>query len=208
MKTAKMIRASTILAAALGLGLSFGVSPAEAHCKNKHLDAGGVCIHDIEEPNPRKFDVEIIGGDLGTQSVACLGRSERRQVRDATFPPACPEYTIDNEQTGEPEPPANLHLCAANIHRSGRPDMFLQLFFTAGVGVVGGALCPEAVYEGEFFAQFDPAHPACATSDATCVTLDTQEGLLVEKLKQPNQGAPAGPIGGFTFRTIVWIPVP
>ena len=202
MNAAKMTLTATVFAAVFGLALSFGASPAEAHCKGKH--AGDDC-HDVAENRPQAFEVELIDGSLVTNG--CEGWSKRKQVTDANFPP------VDAPGCGGLTIFGGFHLCQININRSGRPDMSLTIFVTTGVGVVGGVLCadadPDDVYQGEFLAKFNDIHARCEApnlDDATCVTIRDDVQFVLEKTTQPGKGEEVAN-GDFTIGTIVWTPV-
>ncbi len=201
-----MTLVSTVLAAAFGLALSFGASPATAHCKGNH-DDNGTCIHVDKGQRSETFTVEIFEGDeiIGEPlftTAECEGSSRRKQVRDATFPPApgCGGLTIMGGGL-------DLHLCQVNINHATRSLIIVTMFFTSGFGVVGGVLCadadPDDVYQGKFDASFqDP--DACEAGDTCTVIINEVLPLTLKKSQQPNKGAPAGE---FTVDTIVWNPV-
>ena len=203
MNAAKMTLVSTVVAAVLGLALSFGASPAEAHCKGKHADMD---CDGVAEGRSQTFEVEIIDGSLVTDD--CLGSTKRKQVTDAKFLPV----TVDGCAGLTIPIIGGLHLCQINIIRPDRPNMALGVFFTTGVGVVGGALCPDAdpedVYQGEFDAQFDDLHPRCLApnpDDATCVTIRDSVQFVLEKTTQPGKGSEVAD-DEFSIGTIVWTP--
>ncbi len=80
------------------------------------------------------------------------------------------------------------------------------MFFTSGQGVVGAALCPDAVYKGEFNAAFDAGICEAEEDGASCVILrEPSSGLDIKKLHQPDKGLSAGV--DFSVGTIVWTPV-
>ena len=134
MNAAKMTLVSTVVAAVLGLALSFGASPATAHCKGKH--SGNPCNHIDQDQKSQTFMVELIeDGTNGAiiTGVDCIGSSERKQVTDAVFPPHsndCDSITLATDPT--------LHLCQVNINCPDRPDMNMTFYFTTGEGVEGG----------------------------------------------------------------------
>ena len=200
MNAAKMTLVSTVVAAAFGLALSFGASPAKAHCKGKHLDGDGMCIHVDEGQRSQTFEVELFDGSLFTGD--CIGSSERKQVTDAKFPPStvagCGGLTLEGASEF-------FHLCQLNINRPRRLDMNVTFFFTTGVGVEGGALCPNDVYQGEFLAEFED--PEACEAGNPCVVIIDGSNLDLEKLQQPNKGLSAGLLD-FSVGTIVWTPVP
>ena len=208
MNAAKVILVSTVVAAVFGLALSFGATSAEAHCRAKHLDNDGNCITHNVDRRSETFTVqifegegEIFGDPLFTTAV-CEGSSRRKQVRDATFPPApgCEGLTITDGDL-------DLHLCQVNINHATRSLIIVTMFFTSGFGVVGGVLCPnadpDAVYQGEFDASFEDPD-ACEAGDTCTVIINEVLPLTLKKSQQPNKGAPAGE---FTVDTIVWNPV-
>ncbi len=83
--------------------------------------------------------------------------------------------------------------------------MSVTMFFTTGVGVEGGVLCPDPVYKGEFDAMFDEGICEGEEEGATCVTIiPTGTEIDLEKLIQPDKGMPAGV--KFSVGTIVWTP--
>jgi len=155
MNAAKMTLVSTVVAAVLGLALGFWATSAEAHCRGKHLDADGTCIHADQNQRSQTFMVELIEGDVVTTPLLCEGSSKRKKVTDANFPPStvsdCEGLTLLTDP--------NLHLCQVNINNPDRPDMSVTMFFTSGVGVEGGVLCPGDVYVGEFDAEFVDCPP-------------------------------------------------
>ena len=75
MNAAKMTLVSTVVAAVFGLALSFGATSAEAHCRAKHLDGDGICIHGDDGQRSQTFTVELIEGDVVTTPLLCEGSS-------------------------------------------------------------------------------------------------------------------------------------
>ncbi len=200
MNAAKVTLTATVVAAVFGLALSFGASPATAHCKGKH--SGNPCNHIDQDQKSQTFEVELIeDGTIGAiiTGVDCIGSSERKQVTHAIFPPVpdCEGLTILNDN-----PPLTLHLCQINLNHRFRPVLTVTMFFTSGQGVVGAALCPDAVYQGEFDASFED--PDVCKAGNTCVVIIDLPELTLKKSQQPDKGDEAGQ---FSLGNIVWTPV-
>ncbi len=196
MKAAQFTLTSTVVAAVFGLALGFWATSAEAHCKGKHL-VGGQCITHNVDQRSETFTVELNGGSIGGSLVTdgCEGSSRRKQVTDANFPPVdapgCVGLTIE-DGLGDIQ---FLHLCQINLNHKFRIDMTVTIFATSGFGVVGGVLCPNDVYQGEFNFRFD--EDKCddlVLADATCVTIIEESPLFLEKTGQPGKGDIAGPV--------------
>ena len=204
MKTYRLSLISTIFVAAFGLALGLMSAPAQAHCRAKHLDNEGNCIpHDVGQKS-ETFTVELIDGVLVTDPEGCVGRSKRKQVRDATFPPVTVSDCVGLTLVATDQ---DLHLCQVSLNRPDRPDMNVIMFFTTGEGVEGGVLCPfadpDAVYQGTFDARFED--PEACEEGNTCVVIIDQSELDLEKSHQPGKGTSAGE--SFSVGKIVWDPV-
>ncbi len=93
MNAAKFTLTSTILAVALGLGLSFGATPAKAHCAGKHTGDHPHC--DGGGGGPIQFTAELTGGAFVFGPVVVTANNRENVLRsgvdlnfDIDFSPA------------------------------------------------------------------------------------------------------------------------
>ncbi len=213
MNSFHLLKGVSTVVAALGLALGLMAVPALANPPNAEGchdhqdclpdDGGGVL------QRSQTFTVELIAtvsdpDDAITTPDDCIGSSQRKQITDAVFPPGC--GTIMVEDTNQAL--LILWLCQLNLNRRDRPDMNVTMYFTSGIGQVGGTLCVDVVYES---LEVDAAFAACVDEEegATCVTINGS-GIALEKTLQPGKGdiVGGGPGGGFSVGTIVFTPVP
>ena len=93
MNAARFTLTSTILAVALGLGLSFGATPAKAHCAGKHTGDHPHC--DGGGGGPIQFTAELTGGAFVFGPVVVTANNRENVLRsgvdlnfDIDFSPA------------------------------------------------------------------------------------------------------------------------